>query len=87
MLKHLAERQEQGDMTFSLGSKTLEETVFVISVYLARGRDIMLSEIIQMKKDKCFMILLLLFLDSTMKSKKSNKTKSINKENSTETIS
>lgn len=72
-------------MTFSLGSKTQAETVFVISVYLARCRD-MLSEIIQMKKDKCFMILLILFLDSTMKSEKSNKTKSTNKENSTETI-
>ena len=47
----------------------------------------MLTEIIQMKKDKYFMILLILFLDSTMKSKKSNKTKSTNKENKTETIS
>ena len=74
-------------MTFSLGSKTLAETVFMISVCLVRGRDIMLSEIIQMKKDKYFMILLILFLDSTMKSKKSNKTKSTNKENKTETIS
>ena len=74
-------------MTFSLGSKTLAETVFVISVCLVRGRDIMLTEIIQMKKDKYFMILLILFLDSTMKSKKSNKTKSTNKENKTETIS